>query len=97
MKQQTAKEKLKEIVYINLGQASMCWSDIPSGVFDSTKAAELGKEIMDAIDKYIENSQQIMIAYTTGESDGEHYEYAALEYYNETYQDKSAGGACEIS
>jgi len=29
--------------------------------------------------------EQIMIAYTTGESDGEHYEYAALEYYNETY------------
>jgi hypothetical protein len=57
MAQQTAKEKLTELVYINLGRASMCWSDIPSGVFDSTKAAELGKEIMDAIDKYIENSQ----------------------------------------
>jgi hypothetical protein len=52
------KEKLTELVYINLGRASMCWSDIPSGVFDSTKAAELGKEIMDAIEKYIEDKEE---------------------------------------
>ena len=46
------KEKLTELVYINLGRASMCWSEIPKGVFDSTTAAELGKEIMDAIEEY---------------------------------------------
>ena len=51
------KEKLTELVYINLGRASMCWSDIPKGVFDSTKAAELGKEIMDAIEKYVEDKE----------------------------------------
>jgi hypothetical protein len=51
------KEKLTELVYINLGRASMCWSEIPKGVFDSTKAAELGKEIMDAIEKYIEDQE----------------------------------------
>ena len=47
------KEELTELVYINLGRASMCWSEIPKGVFDSTKAANLGKEIMEAVDKYI--------------------------------------------
>jgi len=52
------KEKLTELVYINLGRASMCWSDIPSGVFDSTKAAELGKEIMEAVEKYIEEDKE---------------------------------------
>jgi hypothetical protein len=52
------KEKLTELVYINLGRASMCWSDIPSGVFDSTKAAELGKEIMEAIEKYVEAQEE---------------------------------------
>lgn len=52
------KEKLTELVYINLGRASMCWSEIPKGVFDSTKAAELGKEIMDAIEKYIEEDKE---------------------------------------
>ena len=48
------KEELRELVYINLGRASMCWSEIPKGVFDSTKAAKLGKEIMEAIDEYVE-------------------------------------------
>jgi hypothetical protein len=52
------KEKLTELVYINLGRASMCWSDIPSGVFDSTKAAELGKEIMEAVEKYVEVQEE---------------------------------------
>ena len=52
------KDKLTELVYINLGQASMCWSEIPKGVFDSTKAAELGKEIMDAIEKYVEEDKE---------------------------------------
>jgi hypothetical protein len=52
------KEKLTELVYINLGRASMCWSDIPSGVFDSTKAAELGKEIMEAVERYIEDKEE---------------------------------------
>ena len=52
------KEKLTELVYINLGRASMCWSEIPSGVFDSTRAAELGKEIMEAIEKYIEDKEE---------------------------------------
>jgi len=52
------REKLTELVYINLGQASMCWSEIPKGVFDSTKAAELGKEIMDAVEKYIEEAKE---------------------------------------
>ena len=51
------KEKLTELVYINLGRASMCWSEIPRGDFDSTKAAELGKEIMDAVEKYLENQE----------------------------------------
>ena len=51
------KEKLTELVYINLGRASMCWSEIPRGDFDSTKVAELGKEIMDAVEKYLENQE----------------------------------------
>lgn len=52
------KEKLTELVYINLGRASMCWSEIPKGVFDSTRAAELGKEIMEAVEKYIEEDKE---------------------------------------
>jgi hypothetical protein len=52
------KEKLTELVYINLGRASMCWSEIPKGVFDSTRAAELGEEIMKAINEYVEEDKE---------------------------------------
>jgi hypothetical protein len=32
--------------------------------------------------------QQIMDAYTAGESDGDHYEDSYLRYYNETFKTK---------
>ena len=53
MRELMTAEKLKEIIFQNLGAASMCWSEIPKGVFDSTKAEKLGYEIMDAISIYI--------------------------------------------
>lgn len=46
------KDKLEELIYISLGRASMCWSEIPKGVFDSTTAAELGREILKAVEEY---------------------------------------------
>jgi hypothetical protein len=49
------KEKLREIIFISLGRASMCWSEVPRGVFDSTTAAELGEEIVKAIEEYVED------------------------------------------
>jgi len=32
------KEQLQKIVFEALGEASMCWSEIPQGVFESTRA-----------------------------------------------------------
>jgi len=49
------EEKLKKIIFQNLGQASMCWSEIPKGVFDSTKAEKLGNEIMQAFIFYLQD------------------------------------------
>ena len=46
------KDKLEELIFISLGRASMCWSEIPKGVFDSTTAAELGREILKAVEEY---------------------------------------------
>ena len=46
------KDKLEELIYISLGRVSMCWSEIPKGVFDSTRAAELGRELLKAIEEY---------------------------------------------
>ena len=52
------REKLREIIFVNLGQASMCWSEWPTGVFQSAKAVELGEEIMKAIDEYVEEDKE---------------------------------------
>ena len=51
------REKLSELVFISLGRASMCWSELPKGTFDSTTAVQLGVEIMKAIDEYLEDKQ----------------------------------------
>lgn len=40
---------LAEPVFQTLGATSMCWSEIPSGVFDSERAARLGEELMTKI------------------------------------------------
>lgn len=83
MKQQTAVEWLVKMLYSPVCKGFIEGrTQIPFHIIEEAKAIE---------------KEQIMNAYTSGESDGEHYEYAALEYYNETYQDKSAGGACEVN
>jgi len=46
------KEQLQKIVFEALGEASMCWSEIPQGVFESTRANEIGNRIMKAFDEY---------------------------------------------
>ena len=42
------EEQFRELVGIAIGEASMCWSEVPSGVFDSTKAKELVDRIVAA-------------------------------------------------
>ncbi len=41
--------KLEELVFQALGEASMCWSEMPKGVFDSDHAKEVGKRLIAAI------------------------------------------------
>ena len=36
---------LKEKIGIAIGEASMCWDPLPSGVFDSTDAIRISKEL----------------------------------------------------
>lgn len=50
---ETDKE-LFDLVFISLGEASTCWSETPSGVFDSTRCADLGDKILEYIHaKYV--------------------------------------------
>jgi hypothetical protein len=50
----TVKEgsDLREQVFLALGEASMCWSEIPQGVFDSVRASEIGEQLLVAIEAY---------------------------------------------
>ncbi len=35
-----------ELVMAAIGEASMCWSETPKGVFNSTKAKEIGEKLL---------------------------------------------------
>ena len=42
-------EKLEELVYQSIGQASMCWIGGPSGEFDQKNAKRIAEELLQAI------------------------------------------------
>ena len=39
----------EELITVAMGEASMCWSETPKGVFDSTKALQIGKKLLQDI------------------------------------------------
>lgn len=42
---------LNTLIFEALGEASMCWSETPKGVFDSDKAADLGNRVVNSLKK----------------------------------------------
>ena len=46
-------DTLSEKVHQAIGEASMCWSEIPKGVFNSTRAIEIADELIEAIEERI--------------------------------------------
>lgn len=42
-------EKLEEKIYTAIGTASMCWSEVPKGVFDEALANKIAKELINDI------------------------------------------------
>lgn len=45
----TDTNNLKELIFQALGEASMCWSETPLGVFDSTRAKAIGDRVVDSL------------------------------------------------
>lgn len=43
------EEKVRELIGIAVGEASMCWSEIPTSVFDSDKAVDVVDRLTNAI------------------------------------------------
>ena len=48
IREQIAKE-IESRLFAALGMASMCWSEVPTGVFDSERAEEIGNELLELI------------------------------------------------
>lgn len=47
-------------VFEAMGEISMCWEPIPSGVFQSTNAKRIGDELMAKIEKDVPNAIRIL-------------------------------------
>jgi len=45
------KNKLKELVYIAVGSASMCWSKTPHGEFDEKLANKVSEKLIKDIEE----------------------------------------------
>jgi hypothetical protein len=45
-------DTLRELVGLSIGRASMCWSEIPTGVFDDVTATQIVNTLMQAIQEY---------------------------------------------
>lgn len=57
--QKDIKKSLKTKVFESLGEASMCWSETPNAIFDSSKATEIGNELLETINNEIEVYRKI--------------------------------------
>ena len=44
--------KLEELIYQAIGEASMCWDETPKGVFDSSNAERISEELLKNIQLY---------------------------------------------
>ncbi|MCP3681720.1 MAG: hypothetical protein GY861_03430 [bacterium] len=55
----TKEIEIEEAVYMALGQASVCWTETPSGVFKSEEANEIGKKLLKTINYLSIQSKKI--------------------------------------
>lgn len=49
IERENAAHRLASIVYEALGEASMAWSELPSGVFDSEKCVAIGEKLISVV------------------------------------------------
>jgi hypothetical protein len=52
LRQMKSVEEIKKRIAEILAEVSMCWSEIPKGIFDSTKAVELLNEVYALMEIY---------------------------------------------
>lgn len=52
-------EKIKEKIFLALGEVSMCWSEIPTGVFQTQQAEEIGDKLFIDVEELINEKHTI--------------------------------------
>jgi len=68
------KKTLQTEVFEAMGETSMCWEPIPTGVFQSTNAERIGRELMLKIESDIPNAVGALIkALIEDKSEGSYY------------------------
>jgi hypothetical protein len=67
-------DRLRELVFMSLGEASMCWSETPGGTFDDIHASRIGERLMSAIEAYFQTLDHLTT--TTIIRDGQGHEIA---------------------
>lgn len=55
-------EKLRELVFMAIGEASMCWSEVPSGIFESTRAKKIGDKLIEGISRHPATLEPLAVA-----------------------------------
>jgi len=65
------KRDFRTMVFENLGRASVCWDELPRGVFDSTKCQELGMEIVTAYGSLMREALKLRRAIRESDDCGE--------------------------
>lgn len=83
---------LDELIFIKLGEASMCWEPIPTGVFDSSNAKRIGDELVQKLkerDRKIWNEARAMSVYDIHGVDTELYRWDSLEQWESSQAEVS--------
>lgn len=55
------REERKQLIGEAIGEASMCWGEMPTGVFDSTRASKIVDRVVAALEKEREGEKVLSI------------------------------------
>jgi hypothetical protein len=69
-------KSLKSEVFEALGAASMCWSETPKGIFDSSEALRIGNEVMGKIYTDLPNALKVLVKHLGGDKSADSYYFS---------------------
>lgn len=96
---ENVKKDLTTKVFEALGEASMCWSETPKGVFESSNAKRIGDQLVKDINEDLPNAITVLQNHLKEDKTGGSYYYAwqsniAMafkdEYYREALKEHTA-------